>query len=468
MRGRCHADSCNLRLKEARFLPVVFQNLSHFEGRLIIKAVGKFGQQAVTVLPQTLDTYISISVNRCRYLDFKRFLKAPLNDLVEILLSKSGADSFNFAKQFVSEELLDSVLRRQVFCADYIDSVKRLSETSLPQRDAFYDRVNDKHISDTDYENVQQLWTQLEMKNLDDYLRHNLTMQSILFADVLENFRNVMMKDYRLDILHYYSLPGFSWDSCLFFSDVCLELITDEEMHAVVLHGIRGGSTVVGTPRLARANNQHLPEGCYDPEKPTSYIYYFDFNSLYPSVMADYPLPTYGFRWLSDFEVENFDPRAVPADSDTGYILVCDIEYPESLHDIHDAFPLCPENTVIGEDDVSQYTRDLAESCNLKLRAERKLCLSLKSKSHYPVHYRTLQFYLRHGVVVTKVHKVISFRQSLWLFDFMRYTSEKRSSATNEFDNMLYKSVACNVFGTFKCNLLANLNNSFLLITAKS
>ena len=48
IRGRTH-NRCNLKMKEATFLPCVFQNLSHFEGRLILKAVSKFGQQAVTV-----------------------------------------------------------------------------------------------------------------------------------------------------------------------------------------------------------------------------------------------------------------------------------------------------------------------------------------------------------------------------------------------------------------------------------
>lgn len=95
---------------------------------------------------------------------------------------------------------------------------------------------------------------------------------------------------------------------------------------------------------------------------------FFDFNSLYPSVMAEYPLPTYGFRWLSDFEIDPLDIMAVPADSDTGYIPVCDIEYPDGLHDIHDAYPMCPENIVIGEEDVSPYTKELTAECGITLR----------------------------------------------------------------------------------------------------
>ena len=449
IRGRTH-NRCNLKMKEATFLPCVFQNLSHFEGRLILKAVGKFGQQAVTVIPQSLDTFVSISINRCRYLDFKRFLKAPLNDLVETLRRKSGLDAFKFVRQFstaASEEDIDTLVKRQVFCADYIDTSARLSETSLPPAEAFYDRVNDAHISTEDYEHAKRLWTLRNARTIDDYLEHHLTLQSLLFADTLENFRDVMMNNYRLDVMHYFSLPGYSWDSALLMTDVSLELLTDEEMHAAVLNGIRGGTTVVGTPRLARANNDQMPEGCYDPGKPTSYIYYLDYNSLYPSVMADFPLPTFGFRWMSEFEIERFDVMSVPADSNSGYILICDIKYPDDLHDLHDAYPMCPESRLIGEEDVSQYTRDLAASCNMTLRPDRKLCLTLHDKSHYAVHYLTLQCYIRHGLQVTKVHKVVVFSQSFWLQDFVQYTTKKRRESTNDFDNMLYKSVACNVFG---------------------
>lgn len=221
---------------------------------------------------------------------------------------------------------------------------------------------------------------------------------------------------------------------------------------------LSGGTTVVGTPRLARANNTQMPEGCYDPGNPTSFIYFLDFNSLYPSVMSEFLLPTYGFRWLSDFEIDRLEIMTIPADSDTGYILVCDIEYPDHLHDLHDAFPMCPENILVGEEDVSQYTKELAAECKVNLRPGKKLCLTLRTKNNYAVHYRTLQCYIRHGLVLKNIHRVICFRQSLWLRDFMTYTTEKRRNATNEFDSLLYKSVACNVFGKTIENVKQRIN----------
>ena len=148
----------------------------------------------------------------------------------------------------------------------------------------------------------------------------------------------------------------------------------------------------------------------------------------------------------------------IEEDSDTGYILVVDLEVPDENHDLYDQFPLCPENVLIDPDHVSEYTKNLATACNINLRPTRKLCLTLHDKTRYCVHYLTLQSYIRHGLVLKHVHKVISFRQSLWLHDFMKFTTEKRRNATNQFDKMLYKSVACNVFGKSIENVKQRIN----------
>lgn len=221
---------------------------------------------------------------------------------------------------------------------------------------------------------------------------------------------------------------------------------------------VAGGCTVVGTPRVAKANNREVPEGLYDPSKPESHILFLDENSLYPSIMLERPLPTFNFRFLSEFEIERIDIMNIPEDSDTGYIFLVDIEIPDEKHSLYDQFPMCPENVLIDPNQVSEYTKQLAASCDVNLRPTRKLCLTLNYKTRYCVHYLTLQSYIRHGLVVKHVHKVISFRQSLWLHDFMKFTTEKRRNATNQFDKMLYKSVACNVFGKSIENVKRRIN----------
>ena len=73
-------------------------------------------------------------------------------------------------------------------------------------------------------------------KNLGDY--HDLYVQSdtLLLADVFENFRNMYIKVYELD-----SAPGLAWQACLKKTEVELKLITDPDMLLMVEKGVRGG-----------------------------------------------------------------------------------------------------------------------------------------------------------------------------------------------------------------------------------
>ena len=134
-----------------------------------------------------------------------------------------------------------------------------------------------------------------------------------------------------------------------------------------------------------------MPKSHYDPKKPTSYIYLLDFNLLYHSIIADFRLPTHGFKWLTWIEKDSLDVMNIADDSDTGYILVVGLEIPVEHHKLYDQFPLCPENVVIGEEHVSPYTREMSATCGIQLRRTKKLCLSLTDKTHYLVHYMTLQ-----------------------------------------------------------------------------
>ena len=79
----------------------------------------------------------------------------------------------------------------------------------------------------------------------------------------------------------------------------------------------------------------------YDPKKPLRTIVYLDACNLYGWSMSQY-LPTGGFRWVEVSEIKDWKEFILNQkdDQDVGYILEVDLEYPEELHDLHDAHPL--------------------------------------------------------------------------------------------------------------------------------
>ncbi|RLU21121.1 hypothetical protein DMN91_005494, partial [Ooceraea biroi] len=199
------------------------------------------------------------------------------------------------------------------------------------------------------------------------------------------------IKSYGLDAAYYYTLPGFTWDAMLKHTSINFELLTDIDIVMFIERDIRGGLSQCSN-RYARANNNYMES--YDPSKPSPYLMYFDVNNLYGWAMCQ-PLPYANFQWVDN--VSDFDVSAIAPDSSTGYILEVDLEYPQHLHDAHTDLPFCPP-------------RDKPLG-----KRQDKLLATLYDKKRYVIHYRNLQQCTRHGLRITKIHRVLQFAQSAWL-----------------------------------------------------
>ena len=105
----------------------------------------------------------------------------------------------------------------------------------------------------------------------------------LLLADVFENFRDTALATYKLDPAHYFTAPGFSWDSMLKYTGVELALLDDPDMYLMIESGIRGGVATI-TKKYAKANNPK--QSTCDETKPTNYLMYWDANNLYGWAMS--------------------------------------------------------------------------------------------------------------------------------------------------------------------------------------
>ena len=90
-----------------------------------------------------------------------------------------------------------------------------MNETTLPPKEAFYSNVNLENISDVDYAHAQKVWEGFEIKHYGEY--HDLYVQSnsLLLADVFENFRNMCLEIYELDLVYFVSAPRLAWQACI-------------------------------------------------------------------------------------------------------------------------------------------------------------------------------------------------------------------------------------------------------------
>ena len=194
------------------------------------------------------------------------------------LVNNLPKDAFNNIKRYYADDKLSLLTRKGVYPYEYMNSPEKLKETKLPPKEAFHSRLNDKGISDEDYAHAKKVWETFEMKNLKDY--HNLYNEAdvLLLADVFENFRNICIKNYKLDPAHYYTAPGLGWDAALKVTEVELELLTDIDMLLMVEKGIRGGVSMISN-RYGKANNKYTGKSFIDTMIST-YIVYLDANNL--------------------------------------------------------------------------------------------------------------------------------------------------------------------------------------------
>ena len=85
--------------------------------------------------------------------------------------------------------------------------------------------------------------------------------------------------------------------------------------------------------------------GNYDKDITSSYILYLDANNLYGWAMSQ-KLLVNGFKWVERSRLSRFNERFIKSyneNSDRGYFLEVDVEYPENLFNFHEDLPFLPE-----------------------------------------------------------------------------------------------------------------------------
>lgn len=117
------------------------------------------------------------------------------------------------------------------------------------------------------------------------------------------------------------------------------------------------------------------------------------------------------------------------------------------LHDFHNTYLLVLEKRVIENEQMLDYKKRLMANLKLKLLATEKLVLLLEDNEKYVVHYMNLQFYLKQGMHLKKVYRVIEFNQEPWMEPYIRINTEFHKQAKSDFETNFYKLMNCSVVG---------------------
>ena len=219
------------------------------------------------------------------------------------------------------------------------------------------------------------------------------------------------------------SAPGLAWQVCLKKTRVKFKLLTDVDMLLIVEKGIRDG-ICHSIHRYAKANKKYMKN--YNKDMESSYLEYFYANNFYGWVIS-LKVSVNGFKLVEEVSkfkedfIKNYDE-----DSNKGYFLEVDVEYPKTLFNLHNDLPFLSE-------------RNKIKKCN-------KLFCDVHDKKNYVVHIKALKQALNHGLILKKVHRVIQFNQKAWLKPYIDMNTKLRTEAKNDFEKDFFKLMNNAVF----------------------
>ena len=99
-------------------------------------------------------------------------------------------------------------MRKGVHPYEYMDDREKFNETSLLEKENLYSHLNMEDIADADYAHTKRVCKDFEMRNLGEYYELYVQGDTLLVADVFENFTNMRLEMYELDSAIFLSAPG--------------------------------------------------------------------------------------------------------------------------------------------------------------------------------------------------------------------------------------------------------------------
>ena len=342
-RGPAH-NTCNLNVKQTdnNFIPFAFHNLS-YDSHMFFKRLVDLKKDKVKfkIIPKTNEEYISISYGCIRFIDSYRFLSESLDKLVKNL----DEDDFKFLnKEFPDKwQYLNKKLAYPYQYFKNIDHYKNPVD-NLKKED-FFSKLKNECPDDDEIERTKEIFKLFDIKNGEEITKLYCKSDVILLADVIEKFFKVSFEKYGINPLYCVSLPGYTYECALKYTDIKLQTLQDKVLILLIENNIRGGiSSVMGDRYVKSDENKN--------------ILYMDATDLYGHSMSQmlpydevkmwHSDPDKYWNWLD--EILNTQD-----DADFGYFIEVDLKYPDNIKEETNNFPFCPENKKINPDKNNKY-----------------------------------------------------------------------------------------------------------------
>lgn len=221
---------CNLLRRECLKITCFAHNFSGYDSHLIIRALNQFNDriEKPAAIPLNTQKFKMLRFNRIQMLDSAAFLGDSLDRLVGTLVASNHSFPI-LSTRWAKKSERELVLRKGVFPYGFCESIELLKNTChLPPKEAFFNAIGDLEISSADYSHASLVWDHFECADMIDYAKLYVTTDTYLLAEVVMDLREMVAREFGLEIANYLSLPMLTKDIMLKTSGVKMELVADQ------------------------------------------------------------------------------------------------------------------------------------------------------------------------------------------------------------------------------------------------
>ena len=329
-------------------IPVLYHNFSKYDNHMFFNDLinSKVDKIDLSVIPRTNEEYMSVNFGCIKFLDSMRFQPDSLEKLTESLKDE---DYIHLKRQFPNHWMLlkNKLAYPYEFYKTIEDYEKPIEELLKAGNEKYYSKTKNKIPDQEEINRTNEITKLFNIKNGRELTELYNKADVILLADIFEKFIEVSKTEFGINPLYNISLPGTTWSNGLKYTKIELELIKNFDLFQMFESGIRGGISGIFGDRYIESDNNTV-------------ILHVDMNNLYGFAML-FHLPTGNFQIYENNSItESFINKVLNTHdcSNTGYVLIVDLTYPDNIKYKSKNFPFSPENKTINPDNYTEYMRE--------------------------------------------------------------------------------------------------------------
>lgn len=466
--------------KENKKIKVYFHNAMNYDANFILREViskPKYREWSIQVIMKSSNRMQKLSF---MYQDGKTkriieigdtffFLSMSLEKICGSIRSESlSKNKVNFKRFFeeiqkkysVNDEDADRILKKNLFPYRFFNdagkldtSIEEFSKIFEPREENvayFSESVNVDDLS-KNFEEFKYVCEKYRCESARDYHDIYLLCDVMQIADVFLATRQEMWDSNQIDLTKYIGMPAASWAAFLKF-DPTLELpLYRDTLYAEFFSGMTRGGVTSAPIRFAKSDANHT-------------ILYLDVNGLYPHVMRSYSYPCGNLRFI---KVEpwddaiNEDPERwlrwkfdMLRSENKGMCVYVDLHEPDDVKKMTDLYPFAPEHRTIhdqyfdADGQLYPFLQKWSEANEgEKMKSFYGLVGTHYDKKEYGVNWLLLEWYMNHGLRVTKVHYWVEYDERDYMAPYIGDNIERRNRTTTEVGKKVHKDKSNAAYG---------------------